>query len=401
MTGYVTIGGMTFYFADSKWSNYTTAKKGMRLTGWNKVNNLRCYFMDDRSADYVAADKGRVIEGLRTVSGAKYYFGSKGESKTGWQTINGSKYYFADSEVKGFKDSDLGKMLKGFKYIGGKKYYFNSDGKLKRTGGAADINGKMYYIGDDGVIVTKTGWLQVGSTYYYVKDSEGILATGWLYLGSATYYLDKSTAKMAKGLKSVNGTLYFFSVNGQLASTKGWKSFEGNDHYTYTYSDGRVAVNTEIDGYRIGSDGRATLLDPGRIMDNKANGLYSNTNYLILVNKSTHRIGVYKGSQYNWTRKTYEPCSTGSSSTPTIEGTFTTSSGAQSDSSSSYTHWYLTDFGQGCSIWSVPCYKGTKTVANSTLGVNNDNLGCIRVSLDTAEWLWDAIPNGTKIVVYE
>ena len=212
--------------------------------------------------------------------------------------------------------------------------------------------------------------------------------------------MDKDTARMATGLAYVDGSLFFFSSSGQRASTRGWKTYNGNSHYTYTYSNGRVAVGEQIDGYRIGSDGRATPIDPGMIMDSKADSLYSNTNYLILVNKSTHKIGVYKGRQYDWTRKTYESCSTGSSDAPTIEGTFTTRSGDEYDSAGAYTHWYLTDFGGGCSIWSVPCYKGTKTVANGTLGNNNDSVGCIRVSLDTAEWLWDAIPDGTKIVVY-
>ena len=357
--------------------------------------------MDDRSADYYAGDKGRVIEGLRTVSGAKYYFNGQGVSLTGWQTIDGKKYYFADSEVSGFRETNLGKMLTGFERIGGKKYYFNSDGTLKRTDGVADINGKKYYIGGDGVIRTQIGWYKPGSTYYYyVKDSEGVLATGWLTVGQSTYFLDRSTARMATGIKSVDGTLYFFTSNGQRASTTGWKDYDGNKHYTYTYSSGKIAVGETIDGYRIGSDGRATIVDPSIQMNEKARSLSSNTNYLILVNKSTHKIGVYKGSQYNWSRSSYDSCSTGSSSTPTIEGTFTTRKSDMSDSSGSYTHWYLTDFGQGCSIWSVPCYKGTKSVANGTLGVNNDTVGCIRVSLDTAEWLWDAIPNGTKIVVY-
>ena len=334
------------------------------------------------------------------MSGSKYYFDSQGASLTGWQTINGNKYYFMDSEVSGYKETNLGKMLTGFRRIGGKKYYFNGDGTLKRTDGVADINGKKYYVGGDGVIRTQTGWYKPGSYYYYVKDSEGVLATGWLYLGDNTYYMDKSSARMATGIKSVDGTLYFFSSSGQRASTKGWKTYDGNSHYTYTYSSGKIAVGETIDGYKIGNDGRATILDPGRIMDNKADGYYSNTNYLILVNKSTHKIGVYKGSQYHWVRKTYESCSTGNSSAPTVEGTFTTRRSDKSDSSGSYTHWYLTDFGQGTSIWSVPCYKGTKTVANGTLGTNNDTVGCIRVSLDTAEWLWDAMPNGTKIVVY-
>ena len=134
-------------------------------------------------------------------------------------------------------------------------------------------------------------------------------------------------------------------------------------------------------------------------MDQKANDYANKTRYLILVNKSTHKIGVYRWDG-GWNRRIYESCSTGTSSAPTIEGTFYTRKGAQYDSYGTYTHWYLTDFSSGCSIWSCPCYKDTKTVANGTLGTNNDDVGCIRVRFDTAEWLWDAVADDARIVVY-
>ena len=37
---------------------------------------------------------------------------------------------------------------------------------------------------------------------------------------------------------------------------------------------------------------------------------------------------------------------------------------------------------------------------SATLGTNNDDVGCIRVRFDTAEWLWDAVADDARIVVY-
>ena len=71
----------------------------------------------------------------------------------------------------------------------------------------------------------------------------------------------------------------------------------------------------------------------------------------------------------------------------------------QYEDSSAGRHWYVTDFGSS-SIWSVPYVKGTDTVADGTLGKAVDSAGCVRVRRDTAAWIYDAVPNGTKVVVY-
>ena len=89
----------------------------------------------------------------------------------------------------------------------------------------------------------------------------------------------------------------------------------------------------------------------------------------------------------------------GNSSHRTPTGTFTMTHSMQYEDSSAGRHWYVTDFGSS-SIWSVPYVKGTDTVADGTLGKAVDSAGCVRVRRDTAAWIYDAVPNGTKVVVY-
>jgi lipoprotein-anchoring transpeptidase ErfK/SrfK len=168
--------------------------------------------------------------------------------------------------------------------------------------------------------------------------------------------------------------------------------YDGKEYYTY--SNGTVAVNTQIGDKYVGADGVAVAG-----MKGKAQAYSSDTNYLILINTSTHKIGVYKGSKGKWVERTYESCADGNSSHRTPKGTFTTKHSMQYEDSSAGRHWYVTDFGSS-SIWSVPYVKGTDQVADGTRGKAVDVAGCVRVTRDTAEWIYDAIPNGTKVVVY-
>jgi lipoprotein-anchoring transpeptidase ErfK/SrfK len=199
---------------------------------------------------------------------------------------------------------------------------------------------------------------------------------------------------MYTGVRRIDGTLYYFQSSGRRGTSEGWKTWNGNRYYVY--SSGRVAVNTTIGNYKIGSDGIARQTDS---MNAKADSYASNTNYLVLINTSTHKIGVYKGSVGNWTRKTYDSCADGASDSPTSRGTFTVGSKKDSENAGNYTYWNVVYFG-GSAICSVPCYAGTRNVANGTLGRAVSNNGDVRVSMDTAEYIYDVVPSGTKVVVY-
>ncbi len=48
------------------------------------------------------------------------------------------------------------------------------------------------------------------------------------------------------------------------------------------------------------------------------------TNYLIMVDCSAHKVGVFRGSVNNWSLQYSWRCVTGAPSTPTIKGTFHT-----------------------------------------------------------------------------
>ncbi len=127
--------------------------------------------------------------------------------------------------------------------------------------------------------------------------------------------------------------------------------------------------------------------------------LYSSiTPYLILVNRSTHKVGVFQGWQGNWNCIQYWDCSDGKPSTPTVEGIFRIGSrGYYFDSYGSRCFWY-TQFYQDYLFHSVPCYQNG-AIMDGRLGMALSH-GCVRLQMENAKWLYDNIPSGTTVVVY-
>lgn len=110
-----------------------------------------------------------------------------------WVTVNGQWQY----------NDVMGNPVKNT-WIG--KYYLNPDGKMLT--GWQFINGSWYYLGTDGAM--KTNWQLIGGNWYYI-DSQGKMQTGW--------FKDK------------------------------------DGRYYYLYTNGVMASNTKINGYKLGSNG--------------------------------------------------------------------------------------------------------------------------------------------------
>ena len=68
--------------------------------------------------------------------------------------------------------------------------------------------------------------------------------------GRWLYYLD---GKPVTGWKQLDGKWYWFDAAG-LMQAGGWKQI--GDSWYYFYPDGSMAVNTQVDGYEVGPDGK-------------------------------------------------------------------------------------------------------------------------------------------------
>ena len=131
----------------------------------------------------------------------------------------------------------------------------------------------------------------------------------------------------------------------------------------------------------------------------KAQIYNSNTNWLILVDTSQNRVGIYQGSYNNWNETKYWVCTSGASSTPTVKGEFKIT-GKGMSFGIGYTCWYYTQFYGNYLFHSVLYYQGSMTqIKDGRLGINASH-GCVRLDINNAKWIYDNIPYGTKVVIY-
>ncbi len=349
-------------------SEATTTKKATKKTtvklGWVKKNNKW----------YYVTKKGNQ-KGWAKIDGHTYYFDANGVMKTGWAEIKGRKYYFAKS----------GEMKTGWQKLAKKWYYFEQKGWMRR--GWRKLGSTWYYMNDDGVM--QTGWQKIkGKTYYFAKD-------GGMFNGPHVYKIGKK--------------YYFFEKEGNLTTTKGWKVSDQGNHF-YTYTNGTVAVNTKIGGKKIGADGVGVLITNNE-MDAKAQGYSSRTNYMVLANLSTHKLCIYKGNKGEWKRFKGEwDLTCGAPGTRTPCGQFELCYKHPTDygwkwftlSRAAYVYWTTAGFMLHTILYSKwggddPEYVD---VVDDRLGMNL-SLSCIRLSLEDARFIYDNIPVGTRLVVYE
>lgn len=133
-------------------------------------------------------------------------------------------------------------------------------------------------------------------------------------------------------------------------------------------------------------------------MNARAQGYWSNTPWLLMVNTSTCRVGVYRGSQGVWSQFAYWQCSPGAPSTPTVLGQYTVQ-GKGFSFGSGYTCYYYTQFYRDYLFHSVLYYQNTYRIMDGRLGQNLSH-GCVRMDINCAKWIYDNIPYGTKVVTY-
>ncbi|MCD7819569.1 MAG: L,D-transpeptidase family protein, partial [Lachnospiraceae bacterium] len=229
------------------------------------------------------------------------------------------------------------------------------------------------------------------------------------YINGYWYYFNTSTGEMATGFQTITTSSgvtkkVYYNSSGQMLY--GWQTI-GSYQYYFTRGTGELQVScvagSASDGYGyVDSNGRKTASADSNTaaMIKKAQSYSSSTNWLILVNCSTNKVGIFYGSKGNWTLKYYWSCTTGASSTPTVKGSYTVGSKGLSFSGSNYTCWYYTQFYGNYLFHSVLYSKGSMTsILDGRLGMNLSH-GCVRLSLSNAKWIYDNIPTSTKVISY-
>lgn len=109
------------------------------------------------------------------------------------------------------------------------------------------VNGKWQYNDSNGN-VAKNMWIQ-----NYFLDASGNRAVGWINYNGIWYYLGTDGIKKT-GWQYINGNWYYLdTVQGMMLT--GWMRDVTDGQYYYLNSDGTMAYNTTINGYRLGQSG--------------------------------------------------------------------------------------------------------------------------------------------------
>ena len=326
----------------------------------------------DGSWYYFDSDSKMVKGWVTWKNGTKSFFDWDGRALTGWRSFNGVKYYF---------DPSTAMSLRWSQKLDGRWYYFDSASRMTR-----------------GIVTWKDG------TKSY-SDSQGRETGGWIQSDGAWYYFGWSDGKAVRWHQKIDGHWYYFDSDYQMH--KGWLKWSGVQKWSYFYSNGQQAFGTQIIGgyrYVFDSNGETSAkpvtLPAGQLaMWNKAQNYYSNTNYIILVNSRTHKVGVFRGSSYNWEPVWYWDCTTGAPGSPTVKGTFTVGSRGKSFGSG-YTCWYWTQFYGNYLFHSVLYQPGSMSrIQDGRLGISASH-GCVRLDIECARWIYNNIPRGTRVVSY-
>ena len=129
-----------------------------------------------------------------------------------------------------------------------------------------------------------------------------------------------------------------------------------------------------------------------RAMLNRINGYSSGTQWLIAVDRSSHRVGVFKGSANHWSLQYYWSCVTGAPSSPTITGSYLTSGFKRTALTTDSRAIWCTQISGGYFFHSI-------LASESELGQSLSH-GCIRLPYSAARWIYDNIFAGTRVVIY-
>ncbi len=361
--------------------------------GWYYVHNGKINWNETTLAQvngkgiWYYVQKGTInwkYTGLVKYSDGKWYYIQGGKldwSKTGYTGLtnyNGG-WYFVSNNVLNWNASGLVKYNGGWFYVQKGVVNFKYTGLVNHYGG-------WYYVKTGQVDWTYTGLVYHYGGWYYVQ--KGVI--NWNYTSLAKYnggWYGVEKGKINWNLTTLleyNGKGYYVK-NGKVDWTYNGKATLYGTNKTYTVKNGVAILATAADQ-----------------MTQKAQSVASSTGYLILVDRSTHRVGVFTGSKNNWTNVGYWECVVGSSSTPTVAGQYTVGSkGKYFDTGSKARCWYYTTITGNYRFHSVIYDRSStpKNVIDGTMDAAKSD-GCVRLSLSCAKYIYDNVPKGSKIYIY-
>ena len=364
------------------------------------------------------SEKNQFVIKWKKVSGAVKYVIYRRSSKEGWKkiavvgnvktytdTVSNTKINYAYA-VRAYNGTELSAYNvvyapnpSGADVLAAGKYYICSALSTAYVMQAKDASAK-----NGAYIVINTSEAASYQQYNLSYDADGYAvitnaSSGRALTASGNYVIQKkySGAAEQKWIVELNydSTYYIRSaVNNKVMTVK-----------DSSCSDDTSIVLTTASAIKAQKFYLPTKMTKAKsaksLMTAKIQNLSSDTNWLIAVNCTTNRFGVYYGSKGNWTLKYYWLCTTGNGDNKTVKGEFEINGnrGYSFSGHNEYTcYWYSSFYGSYL-IHSTLYKIGTMEPLDSRLGMDLSQ-GCVRLYIDNAKWVYYNIPIGTKVYTY-
>ena len=333
--------------------------------------------------------------------------------------INSGAYSFVNLESGKSLDvryasTSNGTNIQTYEYNGSKAQQFIFETVSPVAGGTYVIHSKSNY--GQAVDVKFASTESGANVWSYEANGSGAQKWNITANGDGSYRIENAPSKkvldVANGNAAEGNNVQQYAWNGSAAQ-KWYLSYGGsggfylesalNRKFVLSIENGspvngaNYALKTKnASATQLFSFEKTTYVPPmpsdRKAMQDRIWGYSSGTQWLIGVDRSTHRVGVFKGSANNWSLQYWWSCVTGAPSTPTITGYYRTTGGKRmSLSTDSRAKWCT-------QIWNGYFFH---TILNSDAELGNSlSHGCLRMSYPSAQWIYSNVYAGTAVLIY-
>ena len=333
--------------------------------------------------------------------------------------INSGAYSFVNLESGKSLDvryasTSNGTNIQTYEYNGSKAQQFIFETVSPVAGGTYVIHSKSNY--GQAVDVKFASTESGANVWSYEANGSGAQKWNITANGDGSYRIENAPSKkvldVANGNAAEGNNVQQYAWNGSAAQ-KWYISYGGSGGFYLESALNRKFVLSIENGSPVNganyvlksknasvtqlfSFEKTTYVPPmpsdRKAMQDRIWGYSSGTQWLIGVDRSTHRVGVFKGSANNWSLQYWWSCVTGAPSTPTITGYYRTTGGKRmSLSTDSRAKWCT-------QIWNGYFFH---TILNSDAELGNSlSHGCLRMSYPSAQWIYGNVYAGTAVLIY-
>lgn len=373
----------------------------------------------DDEETLVGADDSIVMYRLYNPnSGEHFYTASKDEAvyvrNTGW-TYEGIGWYAPESGTPVYRlynpnagDHHYTMSVNEKNYLASHGWtdegirFYSSEQKEVRLTRQYNPNAKAgahnYTTNDtEAAFLIKSGWKDEGTAWYAKAAGRSAQVSD---LGATTHYQGKDYSEIydfnyyithnnltSKYANDDQGAIKYFVETGLFNKQQAKEGVSPDSEIYKKYRTSSAAYLKYVEEH---SDKNLMF----------ANQYSSSTGYLMTVNRNTHMVYVYQGSQGNWKKINSFACGDGAPSTPTVEGKFSIYGHKYYFDSGSVRCFYASMF-HGAYYFHSTLYAQTSTPQTEVDGRVGLALshGCVRLKLQNAKWVFTQIPTGTAVVV--